>query len=956
MGLGYVESCTLMSIKVGGLEEAFDGAFDLTARQHRKIFAAIHAVVRRHQGNVYERTGERVSVSWNAFEARADHALRAVRCARELGNVFQEFRKEGLRLGIVVHQGPVVCGITGDNREVASVLFGQAPTLIARLTNLAAQLTFFSVLVTEPVKQAVSIFFECVIVDVIRDTVTGATISVFDVRQAIESKGRLQKGSGPNAFVVEYTTAFSQFRSHQFYDALSRLTILQATAPNDALVSRLIRMCAFYAERQGLLPRPYIRSTPQWCLYEAEAEEGIAKLATIASSAALHSRTLSADDPLMSNTSASFAGHHHSAAAATLRASLTRRQIAAGSSGGTTGTTSSANSRDPQSLPASQIQDMRRQYSNVTISSATSTVATNGVSAGVGASVVNHSRLGQRGSPRPSSPTMAIHYLRASSPSRGGGAATGSGIVFKAAVLAHVHEKRQHLADSTKAVSSFATELRTSMQQQQQLQQQQASPLIAAGETGPPSAIVSIASAESRTNELRANAKASPHHRSEDTFSTVNVSLRMVDVQPPEVNDGDNGPLGSPHPGAVVTTPSLALATQHNTAKRPRASPAAAVFENTLIESVGWSLAPGPPPLAPQGRGPGSSHHYAVSSNMSDDIKNPASKSISCGSEAIGGHSSSTPSSTPSKQLPQPPQQRVRAAGSGQQQQTAKVPQPSSPPSALPVYITDSQGNAFVRSSRVLGTGSFGCVYMGMEQSTGRLVAMKFLPLPCAEGEVRLLQNEVATMETVVDANLVEFYGFAFVDNMIVLMMECLVAGSLSGMLTTFEKLPEPTTINFMRDVLRGLSKLHSMGIVHRDVKPQNVLIAANGHCKISDFGASASIHELVRRHDGGAEVQGTPIYLAPEAARGHAEPKSDVWSVGIMYLQLTTGTIPYNARSVSGGVGAVVFGIGSGKLLPTIPTTLNPLARSFVEGCLAPNVTDRLSAEQLLDLPLFSI
>jgi serine/threonine protein kinase len=241
-----------------------------------------------------------------------------------------------------------------------------------------------------------------------------------------------------------------------------------------------------------------------------------------------------------------------------------------------------------------------------------------------------------------------------------------------------------------------------------------------------------------------------------------------------------------------------------------------------------------------------------------------------------------------------------------------------------------------------------------MEQHSGRLVAMKFLPLPTDEAEVRVLHNEVTTMASVKDPNLVEFYGYAFVGDMIVLMMECLVAGSLAGMLQTFAALPEQTTINFMRDVLRGLHRLHSMGIVHRDVKPQNVLIAANGHCKISDFGASASIHELVRRHDGGAEVQGTPIYLAPEAARGHAEPKSDVWSVGIMYLQLTTGRIPYDAGVLGSNIAAVVFGIGSGRIRPTVPAGLGPLSQRFVEACLADDPAQRLSAAELLRLPLF--
>jgi serine/threonine protein kinase len=245
-----------------------------------------------------------------------------------------------------------------------------------------------------------------------------------------------------------------------------------------------------------------------------------------------------------------------------------------------------------------------------------------------------------------------------------------------------------------------------------------------------------------------------------------------------------------------------------------------------------------------------------------------------------------------------------------------------------------------------------------MEQHSGRLVAMKFLPLPRDEGEVTLLENEVIIMESVTDSNIVEFYGYSFSGNMIVLIMECLVAGSLQALLNCFSQMPMPTVVGFMRDVLRGLHKLHSQGIVHRDVKPQNVLLTNSGHCKITDFGASAQLLELLRKHDasGGVELQGSPIYLAPEAARGDPTAKSDIWSVGIMYLELVTGRLPYDSDVLHAPIPLVVFWIGSATVKPAIPQDLPPITLEFINGCLAPKIEERLSAEELLQLPFFTL
>ena len=281
------------------------------------------------------------------------------------------------------------------------------------------------------------------------------------------------------------------------------------------------------------------------------------------------------------------------------------------------------------------------------------------------------------------------------------------------------------------------------------------------------------------------------------------------------------------------------------------------------------------------------------------------------------------------------------------------------PDSELPGEIQTGKGVTYTRSTSILGKGSYGCVYLGMEQHTGKFIAMKFLPLPVGEVEREKIVNEVHIMQTVRDSHIVDFYDFAIVGGRIVLIMECVVPGSLSSMLHNFHHLSPVTTANFMKDILKGLHKLHSKGIVHRDVKPQNVLITSNGLCKLSDFGASAALGEFVRREGVGVGVVvGTPLYMAPEAARGDPNALSDIWSVGIMFLELINGHVPYEMTSdLRNNPALFVYRIGSGDLKPTYSEEeLSEVTLDFVRRCLAEDSSKRSTAEELLSLPFFSV
>eukprot|EP00744_Colponema_vietnamica_P005749 GILI01008397.1.p1 GENE.GILI01008397.1~~GILI01008397.1.p1 ORF type:complete len:808 (+),score=168.88 GILI01008397.1:132-2426(+) len=280
-------------------------------------------------------------------------------------------------------------------------------------------------------------------------------------------------------------------------------------------------------------------------------------------------------------------------------------------------------------------------------------------------------------------------------------------------------------------------------------------------------------------------------------------------------------------------------------------------------------------------------------------------------------------------------------------------------PRLLPQEVTTSDGTIYSRSDTMLGAGSYGKVFLGMEKHTAKLVAMKFMPLPDDPLEIDSLQNEVLTMKQVRDTYLVEFYGYCLTPPFIVLIMECVVAGSLSSMLKSFHAFEPQTVVNFMKHVLRGLLKLHHEGIIHRDVKPQNVLVTTTGICKISDFGASARISALARSAHDGIIIQGTPLYLAPEAARGQPVLKSDIWSVGIMFLQLVTGKLPFEVDdAIIRNPVLFAYNIAQGRIRPVIPPrgSLAAPALEFVAKCLEDDVEKRLSAEELLALPFFLV
>lgn len=193
-----------------------------------------------------------------------------------------------------------------------------------------------------------------------------------------------------------------------------------------------------------------------------------------------------------------------------------------------------------------------------------------------------------------------------------------------------------------------------------------------------------------------------------------------------------------------------------------------------------------------------------------------------------------------------------------------------------------------------LGSGGMGSVFRAMHVKLGRAVAVKFLSAEVAaseEGRARF-EREARALALLDHPNIVRIHDFGVEDGESYLLMELVPGGDLSKHVP----LPLPEAIRISREICDALAYAHERGVVHRDIKPQNVLLDAQGHAKVTDFGIAR-----VTRDDGqrwpvtSADVAvGSVGYMAPEILTGAAAaPTMDVYSIGALLRSMITGRAP---------------------------------------------------------------
>jgi serine/threonine-protein kinase len=257
------------------------------------------------------------------------------------------------------------------------------------------------------------------------------------------------------------------------------------------------------------------------------------------------------------------------------------------------------------------------------------------------------------------------------------------------------------------------------------------------------------------------------------------------------------------------------------------------------------------------------------------------------------------------------------------------------------------------RVLRKLGTGGMANVYLAEDQELGRRVAIKVLDDRHASDDqfVERFRREAKAAAALSHPNIVSIYDRGETDGTYYIAMEYLEGPSLKELVR--QGTPSiRTAITYIRDILSALRLAHRRGLVHRDIKPHNILIDAEGRLKVTDFGIARSGPSQMTE---AGSIIGTAQYLSPEQARGApVDQRSDLYSVGVVLYELLTGTVPFT------GTTPLEIAMKHLSQIPQPPSRRRPdippdLDRAVVRA-LAKNPDERYQSAQEMDADLTRI
>ncbi|HYT03411.1 MAG TPA: protein kinase [Gemmatimonadales bacterium] len=224
----------------------------------------------------------------------------------------------------------------------------------------------------------------------------------------------------------------------------------------------------------------------------------------------------------------------------------------------------------------------------------------------------------------------------------------------------------------------------------------------------------------------------------------------------------------------------------------------------------------------------------------------------------------------------------------------------------------------------LVGTGGMGVVYRAFDRELQEPVAIKTLRPEALAGDgvaLERFKQEIRLARRIAHRNVVRTYDLGEVDGMYYLTMEYVEGTSLKQLITTRGRLPLPVTLTIGKQLCRALEVAHEQGVIHRDIKPQNMVVDPSGFLKVMDFG----IARLANAPHGKGLTQegmsiGTPDYMSPEQLSGmELDVRSDLYSAGVVLFECLTGRVPFEAESVYALIAKHLEGSAPD------PRTLNP-------------------------------
>lgn len=242
-----------------------------------------------------------------------------------------------------------------------------------------------------------------------------------------------------------------------------------------------------------------------------------------------------------------------------------------------------------------------------------------------------------------------------------------------------------------------------------------------------------------------------------------------------------------------------------------------------------------------------------------------------------------------------------------------------------------------------IGQGASGGVFLAYEVGTEKCVAIKQMNLE-QQPKKDLIINEILVMKESKHKNIVNFMDSYLLKGDLWVIMEYMEGGSLTDVVT-YNVMYETQIAAVCREVLNGLQHLHSKGVIHRDIKSDNILLSMEGHIKLTDFGFCAQINESASGKR--TTMVGTPYWMAPEVvSRKEYGRKVDIWSLGIMAIEMIEGEPPYLNESP---IRAIYLISTNGTPHFKSENTIGPVLKDFLNFALRVEPEKRASAHDLL-------
>ena len=241
----------------------------------------------------------------------------------------------------------------------------------------------------------------------------------------------------------------------------------------------------------------------------------------------------------------------------------------------------------------------------------------------------------------------------------------------------------------------------------------------------------------------------------------------------------------------------------------------------------------------------------------------------------------------------------------------------------------------------LIGEGAFGKIYRAQRKSTYQIVAiMKIGKKKKQDKEIKSLRLEIDILKKIFDENVIQLLD-SFETNSEFCLVTELAQGQLYEILEEDKKLPESEIKFIARQLVAGLFYLHSNNIIHRDIKPQNILISANGIIKICDFGFARAIENKTMI----TSIKGTPLYMAPELLKESPyNQKADLWLLGVILYELFVGQPPFYTNSFLNLMNKIM------NESIKYPETMSYPFKDFLKGLLNKNPKDRCGWNKIID------